>query len=82
MIISSRTYWTAFNAPEPHTHLVEQNSSFGISQALYPKFFKAPLLDEQVLATSNARGSVPATAVVGHRKVVEAFYKAFMAASI
>ncbi len=69
----------AFKAPEPHTRLVEQNSSFRIPQALYPKFFKAPPLDEQVLATSNARGSVPATTVIDHRKVVDALYEAFMA---
>ncbi len=69
----------AFKAPEPRTRLVEQNSSFRISQALYPKFFKAPPMDEQVLATSNARGSVPAATVIDHRKVVEALYEAFMA---
>ncbi len=69
----------AFKAPEPRTKLVEQNSHFRIPQALYPKFFKAPPLDEQVLATSNARGSVPAATVIDHRKVVEALYKVYMA---
>ncbi len=58
---------------------MEQNSSFRVPQALYPKFFKAPPLDEQVLATSNPRGSVPATTVTDHRKVVEGLYEAFMA---
>ncbi len=47
---------------------------------LYPKFFKAPPLDEQVLATSNVRGSVPASTVGDHRKVVKALYEAFMGA--
>ncbi len=47
----------AFKALEPRTKLVEQNSYFCVPQTLYPKFFKAPPLDEQVLATSNARGS-------------------------
>ena len=70
----------AFKAPEPHTKLVEQNSSFHIPQAIYPKFFKAPPLDEQVLATSNARGSVPAATAIDHRKVVKALYESFMAA--
>ncbi len=69
-----------FKALEPRTRLVEQNSSFRIPQALYLKFFKAPPLDEQVLATSNARGSVPATTVIDHCKVVEVLYEAFMAA--
>ena len=69
----------AFKAPEPRTKLVEQNSQFRIPQALYPRFFKAPPLDEQVLATSNARGSVPAATVIDHCKVVEALYEAFMA---
>ena len=69
----------AFKAPEPRTRLVEQISSFRIPQALYPKFFKAPPLDEQVLATSNARGSVSAATLIDNRKVVEAFYETFMA---
>ena len=69
----------AFKVSDPRTRLVEQNSSFHFLQALYPKFFKAPPL-EQVLATSNARGSVPATTIIDHRKVVEALYEAFMAA--
>ncbi len=69
----------AFKAQEPCTRLIEQNSSFRIPQALYPKFFKAPPLDEQVLATSNARGSVPAATIINHRKVVETLYEAFMA---
>ncbi len=68
----------AFKAPEPRTRLFEQNSSFRIPQALYPKFFKAPPLDEQVLATSNARGSVSAATVIDHHKVVEALYEDFM----
>ncbi len=67
-----------FKALEPHTRLVEQNSSFRIPQAFYPKFFKAPPLDE--LATSNARGSVPATTVIDHHKVVEALYEVLMVA--
>ncbi len=69
----------AFKAPETRTKLVEQNSQFCIPQALYPRFFKAPPLDEQVLATSNVRGSVPAATVIDHRKVVEALYETFMA---
>ncbi len=69
----------AFKAREPRTKLVEQNSQFHFPQVLYPKFFKAPPLDEQVLATSNARRSVPAATVIDHRKVVEALYEAFMA---
>ncbi len=70
----------AFKALEPRIRLVEQNSSFPIPQALYPKFFEVPPLDEQVLATSNARGSVPAATVIDHCKVIEALYEAFMAA--
>lgn len=69
----------AFRAPEPRTRLVNQTSSFCIPQLLYPKFFKAPSLDEQVLATSNARGTLPASTVVVHCKVIETLYEAFMA---
>ncbi len=77
--ISSRSYWTLSKALEPRWRLVEQNSSFWVAQALYPKFFKAPPLDEQVLATINARGPVSAATVIDHRKVVEGLYEAFMA---
>ncbi len=69
----------AFKAPEPRSKLVEQNSSFRIPQALYPKFFRAPPLGEQVLATSDVRGSVPGATIIDHRKVVEGLYEAFMA---
>ncbi len=61
----------AFKAPEPRSKLVEQNSSFRVPQSLYPRFFKAPPLDEQVLTTSNPRGSVSASTIIDHRKVVE-----------
>ena len=69
----------AFNAPEPRSKLVEQNSSFRVPQALYPRFFKAPPLDKQVLSTTNPRGLVSAAIVIDHRKVVEGMYEAFMA---
>ncbi len=69
----------AFKAPEPRVKLVEQTSSFRVPQSLYPKFFKAPPLDDQVLSTSNPRGSVPASTVIDHRRVVEGLYEAFMA---
>ncbi len=69
----------AFKAPEPCSKLVEQNSSFQVPQALYPRFFKAPPLDEQVRTTSNPRGSVSAATVIDHRKVIEGLYEAFMA---
>ncbi len=69
----------AFKAPEPRAKLVEQNSSFRVPQSLYPRFFKAPPLDEQVLTTSNPRWSVSASTVIDHRKVVEGHYEAFMA---
>ncbi len=70
----------AFKAPEPKARLVDSNSPFCVPQAIYPKFCKAPPLDEQVIATNNPRGTVPASSVSDHRKVVEALYEAFMGA--
>ncbi len=67
-----------FKAPEPRVKLVEQTSLFKVPQAIYPRFFKAPPLDEQVLSTSTPKGTTPNSAVIEHRKVVEALYEAFM----
>ncbi len=70
----------AFRAPEPKACLVDANSPFRFPQAIYPKLFKATPLDDQVVATNNPRGTVPALSVFDHRKVVEALYEAFMGA--
>ncbi len=67
----------AFKAPEPKARLVDSNSPFRVPQAIYPNFFKAPPLDEQVIARSLPR---PASSVSDHRKVVEALYETFMGA--
>ncbi len=68
----------AFKAPEPRLKLVDQSLQFKVPQAIYPRFFKAPPLDDQVVSTITPKGTTPNSAVIEHRKVVEALYEAFM----
>ncbi len=70
----------AFKAPEPCLRLVDQTSQYRVPQAIYPRFIKAPPLDDQVVLTTNPRGTMPNSVVLDHRKVVEALYEAFMGA--
>ncbi len=78
MITSSRSYGALSRHQSLELTLLTSHLLFHIPQTLCPKFFKAPPFDEQVVATSNPRGSVPASTVVDHRKVVEALYEVFM----
>ncbi len=66
----------AFKAPEPHTRLVEQNSSFRIPQALYPKFLKAPPLDEQVMPEDLSL-LLPSSTIARSSRLYEAFMATF-----
>ncbi len=63
---------------EPCLCLVNQSSQFKIPQSIYPCFFKAPPLDNQVVSMRTPKGSTPNSVVIEHRKVVEALYEAFM----